>query len=224
MDQFKISLLCESFGASQKYPPLLQMQPTPRCHKIEARLLPLFRLQTNQWLQILEQFLSSMNNLCCQHLNNSWFPSLEHCGQESSVFSVTASLSPYYKATNQWCQLRNLPCWPKDIARYTKYADSLHIVGLPSSGWARLSSIGIIIITITGKFPVGTYLLVGMRAHSNSPPRTQAADMLWSGDQLVEPPFSVFSLPSCYAHQDPKQERWYSLSTWMWRLPKMSIS
>ena len=110
LDQFKISLLCESFGASQKYPPLLQMQPTPRCHKIEARLLPLFRLQTNQWLQILEQFLSSMNNLCCQHLNNSWFPSLEHCGEKSFVFRVTASLSPYYKATNQWCQLRNLPC------------------------------------------------------------------------------------------------------------------
>ena len=143
-------LLCKFFGPFQKYPPLLQMQPTPRCHKIEVLHLPLFRLQTNQWSQTLEQYPSSMNNfnICCQHLKNSRFPSLEHFGQESSVFGVKASLSPYYKATNQWCQLRNLPSSPKDIARYTKYADSVHIVGL-NSGQAMLSSTGSITLTIT---------------------------------------------------------------------------
>ena len=44
------------FGPKQKYPPLLQMQPTPRCHKIEALHLPLFLLQTNQWLQTISFF------------------------------------------------------------------------------------------------------------------------------------------------------------------------
>ena len=38
---------------------------------------------------------------------------------------------------------------------------------------------------------LGLCLLVELRAHSNTPPQTQAADMRWSGDQLVEPPFSA---------------------------------
>ena len=56
LDQYKMSLLCEFFGPMQKYPPLLQTQPTPRCRKIEALHLPLFLLQTNQWLQTISFF------------------------------------------------------------------------------------------------------------------------------------------------------------------------
>ena len=107
LDQYKMSLLCQFLDQSKN---------THRCsrcsqHQGVIRQKPstshcFFCKQTNG----CKQFLSSMKNLCCQHLNNSWFPSLEHCGEKSSVFRVTASLSPYYKATNQWCQLRNLPC------------------------------------------------------------------------------------------------------------------
>ena len=163
-----------------------------------------------------------MKNLCCQHLNNSWFPSLEHCGEKSSVFRVTASLSPYYKATNQWCQLRNLPYWPKDIARYTKYADSVHIVGL-HSGRAILSSIGSITIAITRIMSLGWAESSLKHAAPNTGSRHAVVRWPTGWTTFFVLPRVSTSTYCCYVHQGPKQNRRYSLWTWMWCLLKMGI-
>ena len=147
-----------------------------------------------------------MKNLCCQHLNNSWFPSLEHCGEKSSVFRVTASLSPYYKATNQWCQLRNLPSSPKDIVRL-------------QGGRAMLSSTGSITITITRIMSLGWAESSLKHAAPNTGSRHAVVRWPTGWTTFFCLASGSHHQPCCYAHQGPKQNRRYSQWTRMWCLP-----